>query len=81
MKYQLRLVKIGIDGAVPKTVATWDIPEIIADKEGQVKKVKFLPALSRIKRAIKEDVAKGITKEKQNDGTTCSILEQMGVEV
>lgn len=78
MKYELRLVKILGDNIVPKTVATWNIPEIITDKEGQAKKVKFLPALSRIKRAIKEDVAKGIVKE-QNNGTTCSILEQMGV--
>ncbi len=84
MKYELRLVKIDVyDDVVPKTgiqtVAKWDIPEIISDKDGQVKKVKFLPALSRIKTAIKEDVAKGIVKEKQNNGTTCSILEQMGI--
>ena len=58
MRYELRLVVFDDFGET--VVKTWDIPQIIGDKEGQVKKVKFLPALSRIKRAIRKDVAKGM---------------------
>jgi len=54
-----KLLLVYKDDLITEVAGRWDIPEIILNKKGdEVKKVKFIPSGSSIKKAIKDDYKK-----------------------